>query len=296
MKALVIGGTGFTGSYVVPRLLQAGYEVTCLVRQTSDRSHLPGKYVDFVEGSLEDVESLTRAMQRHDTLVCIASLGFGHAPGLVRAAEDAAIRRAIFISTTALFTQIPAKSKAVRLAAEAAIVHSTLPYTILRPTMIYGSDRDRNMMRLIRFLQRSPVIPVAGSGQRLMQPIYVDDVARAVVSALKTQVTLRRTYNIAGARPLTLDEIIDTICRILGRRVRKLHVPLGPIAAALHAFERLHLPFPIRAEQILRLNEDKAFAWDDAARDFGFDPISLEEGIAREIENPEHESRRLGTP
>lgn len=287
MRALVIGGTGFTGSFVVPHLLESGHEVTCLVRPTSDRSHLPPARVSFIEGSMEDVVSLRRAMRGHDALVCIASLGFGHGPGLVGAAEQASIRHAVFISTTALFTRIAAKSRAVRLEAESTIVQSTLPYTILRPTMIYGSARDRNMFRLIRYLQRWPVIAVAGSGKRLQQPIFVDDVARAVIGVLGTEATLRHAYNIAGARPLTFDEIIDTICRILGRRVRKLHVPLTPVSAALRTCEQMHLRFPIRAEQILRLDEDKAFPWEDAARDFGFDPISFEEGIAREIANPD---------
>lgn len=293
MRALVIGGTGFTGSYTVPRLLEAGYEVTCLVRPTSDRSHLPASRVTFVEGSMDDVESLTRAMRGHDALICIASLGFGHASGLVRAAEEALMPRPIFISTTALFTQIDAKSRTIRIAAENTIADSGLSYTILRPTMIYGSARDRNMIRLIRYLQRWPVIPVAGSGEGLQQPIYVDDVARAVIGVLRTNVTLRRIYNIAGARPVTFNEIIDTVCRILGRRVRKLHLPLAPIAAVLRACEQVRLRLPIRAEQILRLDEDKAFGFDDAARDFGFDPISVEEGIAREIANPDREPARL---
>jgi uncharacterized protein YbjT (DUF2867 family) len=289
----VIGGTGFTGSYVVARLLEARHEVTCLVRPTSDCSHLPTAHVALVEGSMDDVESLRRAMRGHDALICIASLGFGHAPGLIGAAEQASLRRAIFISTTALFTRIEAKSKAVRIAAENTIAHSTLPYTILRPTMIFGSARDRNMIRLIRYLQRWPVIPVMGSGERLQQPIYVDDVARAVIGVLGTDVTLRHAYNIAGAKPVTFDQIIDTVCRILGRRVRKVHLPIMPVAAALRTCERVHLRLPIRAEQILRLDEDKAFPWDDAARDFGFDPISLEEGIEREIADPEHEPARL---
>ncbi len=283
MKALVIGATGFTGSYVVTRLLEHGHKVTSLVRPHSDRSRVPADRITWIEGSMDDEDSLTRAMQGHDALACIASLGFGHAPGLVRAAERASLDRAIFISTTALFTRIEAKSRAVRIAAEETIARSRLAYTILRPTMIYGSARDRNMVRLIRYLRRWPVIPVAGSGQRLQQPIYVDDVARAVVGALGSDATLRRAYNVAGLSPLTFDAIIDTIGRILRRRVIKVHLPLAPVAAALGICERMGIRLPIRAEQILRLDEDKAFSWDEAARDFEFRPISVEEGIRREI-------------
>src|SRR5205814_8821341 len=108
----------------------------------------------------------------------------GHAPALVATARAAGIERAVFISTTAIFTALNAPSKAVRVAAEKTIGESGLRATILRPTMIYGSARDRNMARLIRYLRRWPVIAVAGSGVHLQQPIYVDDVARAVADAL----------------------------------------------------------------------------------------------------------------
>jgi uncharacterized protein YbjT (DUF2867 family) len=282
VKALLIGGTGFTGSYVVPRLLAAGIDTAALVRPSSAASPLPAG-VARIEGSMDDAASLARALRGRDTLVCIASVGFGHAPGVVAAARDAGIRRALFISTTAIFTTLNAASKAVRVAAEKTIAESGLAATILRPTMIYGSARDRNMARLIRFLQRSPVMPIPGSGRRLMQPVYVDDVARAVVDALQSDRTAGRAYNIAGAAPLTFNDIVDTAARLLGRRVRKLHLPLGPAVAVLRAAERAHLRLPVRAEQLLRLDEDKAFAYDDAARDFAYAPRAFADGLALEI-------------
>ena len=145
MKIFVTGATGFTGSRVVPLLLKNGFEVRCLYRASSDRSPLNGLEVEWALGDVSDSQSLTSAMQGTDALVNIASLGFGHADSIIRAAKDAGIRRAIFISTTAIFTQLNASSKKVRVAAELAVENSGLQYTILRPTMIYGSPRDRNM-------------------------------------------------------------------------------------------------------------------------------------------------------
>jgi nucleoside-diphosphate-sugar epimerase len=282
MKALLIGGTGFTGSYVAPRLVAAGYEVTALVRPASRSSTLPAEVLR-VAGTMEDAASLAHATAGCDLLVCIASIGFGHAPGIIAAAHASGIRRALFISTTAIFTGLNASSKAVRMDAEKAIGDSGLDFTILRPTMIYGSARDRNMVRLIRMIERYPIIPVAGSGKRLQQPIYVDDVARAVVDALATTRTIGHAYNIAGAEPLTLNEVIDTIARILKRRVRKVHIPVGGLATTLRLFERARIRLPIKAEQVLRLGEDKAFSYDEARRDFGFATRSFADGIALEI-------------
>lgn len=283
MKVLVTGATGFTGSYVVPRLLASGFQVRCLVREKSNIDLIPAASVELVRGDLSDSTSLSEAMQGSDILVNVASLGFGHAAGIVDSAVSAGISRAIFFSTTAVFTTLPAPSKTVRLAAEEKIKNSGLRYTIFRPTMIYGDARDRNMSRLIRYLKRYPLIPVVGSGEKLQQPVHVDDLAGAVAAALATERSLDQEYNLSGANPLSFNDVIDTICRFLNRSVRKVHLPLVPIVAALRASERAGLPLPIKSEQIERLNEDKAFNHTRAAADFDFAPRSFEEGIREEI-------------
>jgi nucleoside-diphosphate-sugar epimerase len=282
MKVFVTGATGFTGSRVVPLLLKSGYEVRCLYRTSSDRSILSLPEIEWAAGDLSDTSALTAAMQGTDVLVNVASLGFGHAESIVSAAQKAGIQRAIFISTTAIFTRLNARSKTVRVAAELAIETSGLKYTILRPTMIYGSPRDRNMWRLIRFIHYSPIVPIFGDGKYLQQPIHVDDVAQAVVSCLSNDRTIGKSFNIAGKYPLAYNEVVDTIARQLNKRVWKIHIPSKPVVSLLGLFERLRIPFPIKAEQVLRLNENKDFSYSEAQRDFEFGPLSFEEGIRRE--------------
>ena len=285
MKIFVTGATGFTGSRVVPLLLKNGYEVRCLYRETSDRSILSSPEIEWVAGDISDSPALSAAMQGAGALVNIASLGFGHAESIIGAAQNVGIKRAIFISTTAIFTQLNARSKAVRVAAELAIETSGLGYTILRPTMIYGSPRDRNMWRLIRLMRYSPIIPIFGEGTYLQQPIHVDDVARAVVSCLSNDKSAGKSYNIAGKYPLTYNEVVDTIARQLNRRVWKIHIPSKPVVSLLGFFERMRIPFPIKAEQVLRLNENKDFSYAEAQKDFGFSPLSFEEGVEMELKS-----------
>jgi len=283
MKIFLTGATGFTGSRVVPLLLKNGFEVRCLYRASSDRSQLDDLNVEWALGDVSDSQSLTSTMQGTDALVNIASLGFGHADSIIRAAKDVGIKRAVFISTTAIFTQLNASSKKVRVAAELAIETSGLKHTILRPTMIYGSPRDRNMWRLIQFMRYSSIVPIFGDGQYLQQPIFVDDVAAAVLGCLKADITIGRSYNIAGKHALTYNEVIDTIAKAMNKRVWKLHVPSKPIVSLLRLFERIKIPFPIKAEQVLRLNENKDFGYTEAGKDFGFSPHSFEEGIGIEL-------------
>jgi len=283
MKIFVTGATGFTGSRTVPLLLKNGFEVCCLYRASGDRSPLIGLDIEWALGDVSDTSSLTSAMQGTDALVNIASLGFGHADSIIRAAKDAGIQRAIFISTTAIFTQLNASSKKVRVAAELAVETSGLKYTILRPTMIYGSPRDRNMWRLIKFMRLSPILPIFGDGKYLQQPIYVDDVAAAILGCLRADITIGKSYNIAGAHPLTYNEVIDTIAKAMNKRIWKLHIPSKPVVSLLRLFEKIRIPFPIKAEQVLRLNENKDFSYTEAEKDFGFSPLSFEEGVKFEL-------------
>ena len=127
-------------------------------------------------------------------------MGFGHIPPLLERLAASTVRRAVFVSTTSIFTALPAPSRHVRLDAEAAVTASSLDWTILRPTMIYGSARDRNISRLLRFLHRWPIFPLCGDA--LWQPVHVEDLADAVVAALDTPATIGRTYNLPGASPL----------------------------------------------------------------------------------------------
>lgn len=285
MKVFVTGATGFTGSRAVPLLLAQGFEARCLYRADSDRSALPQPEIEWVLGDVANRQALSGLMNGTQALVNIASLGFGHADSIVGAAQDAGIRRAVFISTTAIFTQLNARSKAARLAAEESIQKSGLDFTILRPTMIYGSRRDRNIFRLIEWLRVFPVIPVLGNGEYLQQPIFVDDVAQAVVSCLKDDRAVGKSYNIAGQSALSFNQVIDVIAAQMNRRVWKIHFPSGPVVSMLRFFERLHIPFPIKAEQILRLNENKNFDYAEAQNDIGFQPRSFAEGIRLELKS-----------
>ena len=279
MKILVTGATGFTGSHAVSVCLDRGHSVVCFVRKSGDFSALPEGRVRLAVGDLAVPETLEEVLRGQDALLNFASLGFGHAAGIVAAAERAGVPRAVFISTTAVFTSLPAASKSVRLAAEEAIRGSRLAWTILRPTMIYGTARDRNISRLVRFLRRSPLVPLPGRRDARQQPVHVEDVALAAVLALEARATAGRAYNIGGAEPLTLEQIVDTICARLNRRPVKIRVPSGPIVAVTRLLEGFGLHLPIRSEQLLRLDEDKAFDWSEAAGDFGYNPRRFVDGV-----------------
>ena len=264
-------------------LLEKGFQVRCLIRNTSDLSPIPANQVELCEGDLDDYAGLVRAFDGIDALVNVASLGFGHAPNVVSACTEAGCKRAIFISTTAIFTKLNAASKTTRLHAEDLIKKSGLQFTILRPTMIYGSARDRNLSRLIRFLRTSPFVFIPGTGEALQQPVHVCDVASTLANVVHNTLTYGNCYNIPGAAPLTFKEIINTISSLLGKRHYVFSIPTRPILKLMDMLESKSIQLPIKAEQVRRLEEDKAFTYEKASKDFGYSPMSFKDGIAKQI-------------
>lgn len=283
MRLLVTGGSGFTGRHLVRTAVDNGHEVSAVVRSAEAARTVGALGASAVSGDLDDPGSLDAAFATPaDALINIASLGFGHAPVIVASAEDAGLRRAVFVSTTAVTTALPAPSKRVRLAAEETIRRSALDWTILRPAMIYGATGDRNLSRLLQILKRTPVLPLPGGGQRLQQPVHVEDLAAALLAAVGSELAIGRTYDIAGPAALPFRDLVLHAGNAVGRAPRLVSVPLRPTIALLRLYERVAPRPRIKAEQLERLAEDKAFSIEEAARDLGYAPRSFLEGITAE--------------
>jgi nucleoside-diphosphate-sugar epimerase len=283
MTVAVSGANGFTGRFVCAELQRRKIPFFALLRPGSDVSWMAAREIPVRFADLTDSHQLSEQLRDCRALLNVASIGFGAAPSILQACHSAGVRRAVFVSTTAIFTQLNAGSKTVRQAAEAAILASGLQTTILRPTMIYGTPGDRNMIRLVQWINRWPVLPVFGNGRSLQQPVHVTDVAWAVVQALDSPATINRQFNLSGAEPLTYNEVVRVTAQVLGRRICRLHIPAQPVVSLLDVTERLGVTLPIKAEQIRRLNEDKAFSHAEAQETFGYAPIAFQEGIRQEV-------------
>jgi uncharacterized protein YbjT (DUF2867 family) len=295
MRLLVTGGSGFLGGYVLDEAVRRGHECVALARSSEAARKVAARGALPLDGDLDDGAAplgLAFAGARCDALVSLASLGFGHAPTIVAAAISAQMDRAVFVSTTAVDTALPAASKPVRLAAEETIRSSPLAWTILRPAMIYGAPGDRNLSRLLALLARARrrlppgglplLLPVPGGGRRLQQPVHVADVAGALLAAVERPAAWTRCYDIAGPEPLTFAELLRSSGAAIGCQVRVLPVPLTPVMALTRCYERAGRKPKIRAEQWARLAEDKAFPIDAAVRDLKYVPRPFGEGIREE--------------
>jgi uncharacterized protein YbjT (DUF2867 family) len=282
MRLLVTGGSGFLGGYVLDEAIRRGHQVVALARSVKAAGAVTEQGAQPLRGDFDDPRALLGVFSSARCTSNIASLGFGHAPAIVAAARAAGIDRAVFVSTTAVTTRLPARSKQVRLDAERQIRESGLKWTIVRPTMIYGGPGDRNLSRLLMLLRKVPMVPVPGGGRHLQQPVHVADVASAVLGAVERPESAGTTYDLAGPEPFSFAELLRIAARAAGSRTCFVPVPLSTLVAAARGYEMLATRPWIRAEQLQRLAEDKAFSIDDAVRDLGYAPRPFAEGILAE--------------
>jgi uncharacterized protein YbjT (DUF2867 family) len=279
VKILVSGGTGLLGQGLL-RLLReiGGHEVRCFVRRTSPVERLGG--LELAYGDAGDTGSMARALRGMDAFVHIA--GIEYTPQVLEAMQRARVERLVVVSSTSAHSRFEFRS-APRLVNEALLVGSDLRWTVVRPSMIYGCELDHNVHKLLRFLDRSPVFPLFGSGENLWQPVYYEDLARGLYAALTKPGTDGQIYDLPGPRPLTYLDLVRTAVDALGKSTRVVRIPAEPVRRALVVAERMGLPLPVSSEQVLRLREDKAYPYEKAREELDYAPRAFKEGIALEV-------------
>ncbi|MBI5467940.1 MAG: NAD(P)H-binding protein [Deltaproteobacteria bacterium] len=284
MNILVFGASGNIGASLVERLGALGHSVRAFVRRDISSNSLRERGIRVFRGDLGDSEAIKPALEGAEAIINASYIVY--AGNILKAASDSGARpkRIIYIGSTGIYTRLPSRSASDKRSAEELIRNSSVPYTVLRPTMVYGTAKDRNIFRLISFLHRYPLFPVFGKGENLTQPVYIDDVAGAVIASLNTPTAVNKSYDIGGRCALTHNELIDVTARKLGRKVVKVHLPMSLSVWLARAARSAAGKFPISEEQILRLNENKDVDISAAAKDFGYKPLSFPEGVEREIE------------
>lgn len=286
---LVTGATSQVGIVLVGKLLEKGYKVRCFVRKTSNIDVLERDGVEFSYGDIEDLQSLRVAAQGVDSIVHIA--GIWRIKVLLEACRQEKFKgRLIFIGSTSRFKKLDSidlkeKQLALKMSqAEEVIAESRMDYVILRPTMLYGLDSDKNILQIIKFMKRFRFYPLIGSGLAYKQPVYVGDVADAIVSCLSNKEVARKDYIIAGAAPIKHREMLKAIRRNLKFRTFILRIPIFAAYIAVFVYKILKPASYINYAMVKRVNEDISYDIRPAQKDFHYNPVDFETGVRKQID------------
>jgi NADH dehydrogenase len=256
---LVTGANGFLGRHAVRALVAGGDRVRAMVRDLSGAKTLQEVECELVTGDVTDPESLARATEGCTTVVHLVAIIAGRrddferviAEGtrsLVAAAREAGARRLVYVS--ALGANDPGAPEVpyfrAKSAAEDAVTGSGLEHVILRPTFVFGPDGGA-LPRFMRIARLAPVTPVVGAGTQRVQPIWVDDVARAIALAGQT-VEPGFVAELGGPDAVDWNELWRRIKASLETRRPALHLPTWLMRAPAAVLERLPNPPVTRAQ------------------------------------------------
>ncbi|MDQ2623511.1 MAG: NAD(P)H-binding protein [Actinomycetota bacterium] len=245
---LLTGATGSIGSRLLPRLLAAGEDVRCLVREPrklgNHRVDVQITMGDLRE--LSDPYMLRQAMRGVETVIHLAASIRDQPPHpveelnslatvrLLEAAERTGVKRFVFFSALNATAVQRTRFFRAKWTAEQAVLGSPLETTIFRPSIVFDhSDPWITLMRRFSFL---PVMPVSGDGRSSYQPIWADDVARAVEASCERP---PGEFDLAGPDTLTYNEMSDLVGRLAGRPRPLLHLPLPLVHLGLTALHRV---------------------------------------------------------
>jgi len=231
---LVLGGGGFVGRHLVAALVAQGARVTVPARRRERAKHLlPLPTVEVVECDVNRRGTLSALIAGRDAVVNL--VGILHGPGfarahvelpraLVAACREHGVRRLLHMSALGAALEAPSEYLRTKGAGEQAVLGAEdLDSTVFRPSVIFGPE-DEFLNMFAGLARLSPVLPLPNANARF-QPIYVRDVAQVMVEALGNSKSFGQSYDLCGPKVYTLRELVETVCRLTGRRRLLLGLP-----------------------------------------------------------------------
>jgi uncharacterized protein YbjT (DUF2867 family) len=297
-RIAVIGASGFIGRSVVKRLAERGAVIAAIGRDV-ERSRLLAPMGDVgqiaaVRASLHDEARLRAALEHVDAVVNLAGIlaergartfeAVHHqGPALLgRLAKAAGVKHVVHVSALAADPASPSAYARSKAAGETALRTAFPEAVILRPSVVFGPE-DNFFNRFAALAQVIPVLPLIGGGVTRFQPVYVGDVAAAVVAALEDPAASGRTFELGGPRIYTFKELMRLVLAETHRRALLVPLPWGlaKLQAALLEIPSKLLNIlpdpPLTRDQVELLKRDSVVSAGAATlADLGIAPTAVE--------------------
>jgi nucleoside-diphosphate-sugar epimerase len=263
-KILITGGTGFIGRHLLKALCEKECSVEVLVRKSSNVESLKRLGITLQYGDILDKESLDKVIDKTTSVVYHLAAKLGQwgvqekeiyrvnvegTKNLLEVCLEKGISHFIFCSTPGVIGKTGNKAakeylpynppyiyERTKCEAEKLVIRyyqeKGIPITIIRPDFVYG-PYDLRRLKLYRAIKNRRFL-IIGDGRAYLHPTYIDDVIQGFEIVMNNPKAIGEIYNIAGPRPITVNEYIETICEVLKVPIPKIKVP--KILARITAF------------------------------------------------------------
>ncbi len=291
MTVLVTGATGFLGRRVVQKLIDHNYQVRCLVHTPGRERMFDQRAVDIHYGSIGDPEVLESAIQGIDQVVHLVAV-IRESGGatydtinrvgtetLVNVAQNAGgLSQFVFVSVVGALNDPGLPYLRSKWQAEQAIINSGLPYTIVRPSLIFG-EGDEFTNSLAALVRLFPLVPVVAGGRNRLQPIWVEDLAQCLALSLSRHDLHGHTLELGGPEQLSYNQIVAIISRTMGKRRARVHLPIWLMRMNVALMELVMSRPPINSEMLKMLRVRNVADPGMVEQTFGFRPNPMDGNI-----------------
>lgn len=274
MRLGLLGGTSLLGERALPLLAHAGHSTSAFARSLPSVS-CPG----ITWRKADDWHGLAL-----DTFLSFAPLWV--LPDYLERLAGTQVKRVVVLSSTSRFAKHASPDARERDVAQRLIraeeqleqwaVERQIEWIILRPTLIYGFGRDKNISEIARFIQRFGFFPLIGGGTGLRQPVHGDDVIQACLSAVSTPDLPSGAYNLSGGEVLPYHTMVRRIFQAMGRPERTLPLPAPVLSRAVSIMRCLPRYRHLSSALVARMNEDLVFDHSHASDRLGFAPRAFQ--------------------
>jgi len=290
----VFGGSGFIGSQAVRQLAKAGWRIRVAVRQPNlayeMRLHGDVGQIDIVQANVRNEASVRRAMEGATASLNLVSIlyeqgrqGFQSlnvmgARNVAAAAKAEGVARVVQMSALGADASSPSKYARTKAEGEAAVREIHPAAVVVRPSIVFGPEDDF-FNKFAQMAVLSPVLPLVGGGATRFQPVFVGDVARALMLAVTSAEAAGQTYELGGPAVFTFRELMELMLKEIDRRRLLLPIPFA-VAGVLGSLAELGAGLiapPITADQAKLLRADNVVSGQyPGLADLGITPTTLE--------------------
>ncbi|MCW0234355.1 MAG: complex I NDUFA9 subunit family protein [Ferrovibrio sp.] len=292
----VFGGSGFIGRYVVQKLAQQGARVRVAIRRPDEGLFLKPMgavgQIDIVQANIRMPMSVQQAVQGADAVInCVGILyerGAQKFPAVqARGAEvialcarEAGVKKMVHVSAIGADADSGSDYAKSKAAGEAGVRRQMPQAAIIRPSVVFGPEDDF-FNRFAAMAAMTPALPLVDGGETKLQPVYVGDVATAIVAALMDDAAAGQIYELGGPKVYSMKEIMQLTLAAIHKKRLLLPVPgalLKPLAFALE-LQPLFAP-PITRDQIELLKADNVVSEGaKGLKDLGIEQPTPVEGL-----------------
>lgn len=296
-KLAITGITGKNGKYLWEHIqnnenlvMNRWTGIKFLVRDSRNTSFM--KYdndkiaIGFVLGDARNQAIVDRLLENCDT--CLHIAGINTSLNVVQAAIKNGVKRLILVHTTGIYSKHKSAGENYRKIEDYVYKltkEHNIDLTILRPTMIYGTLNDRNISVFIKMVDRLKIVPTVNGAHYELQPVHCADLGKAFYTVLMNPLICNgKDYILSGGAPIELRDILKTIEMNLGVKRMYVSCPYFFAYAGAWMLYILSMKKMDYREKVQRLCEPRVYSHEEAKKDFGYNPMTFEVGVVREVQ------------